>query len=1209
MQCLGRSVIFLLASMGMAVAQTNAGAITGTITDQQAAAMAGVKVTATNLATNVQQSSTTSNAGVYALPALEPGSYRLTAEAAGFNKLVRGPIRVVTSTTVNLDLEMPVGNTTVEVTVTAEAPLVQEATSTIAYSVNQKQIDELPLANQSALQVMSLLPGIVGEPGSEAAAVTTGYVTPGGGLSVSGGRMGSTQYMADGVSNTSQFLGRISQSFSSDAIAEVSVQQNSYSAEYGRVGGGVVNMTTKSGTNQLHGTLFSFSQNDILNAAPYRNTFDRKGMVRYWRGGVDVGGPVMIPKIYDGRNRTFFFAGFEPLRQYTQSSGFARVATDAEREGDFSQSVYNTATNQKIYVFRQFEYNLSGTGLTNQRIVLPANTAYPQFPNNVIPKNLISPIGQKVLKLQPMPNMPLNALGQNYSVFRNVRNTDNRFLVKADQVIRSNNRMSFRVAQVPVHGERYFMGGLIEQVPTDTSTGTNLAFTDTHTWGGNKVNEFRAGFNRSSITRREKNSQLEQDYFAQFGFPSVLKKGFPTLSTGDSQVQSFGSSVGNYEIDNFFQVTDIVNYTRGKHNIKTGFEFQAPQQNLIDYANVGGSWSFNSSMTNIGSGSTAAVLGIPNAQTGFGIASLLLAYPNSVSMAPAVIPYQYRWKYYAGFLQDDFKAARRLTLNLGVRYQVEVPRSEKHHNQGYFVPGTVTTSTGAQAGGYLQLNGLGGAINTLWPTRYNNWEPRIGFAYRLPKLVPGLSVLRGGYAITHTPTTGLFRIPIPDLSPRAAALAANGSANGGYVQMDNFPLVIPNRGFSFPSGGKVVDLTNVQTVYNLNPNVTIPYVQQWNFGLGWQWGNNYGLEMNYVGNKGTKLFGPSSLYNTINLPVYAQQYLAGVNMAERVPNPAGLQDQNGNPITVARQDLLRGIPTMSSIGDPLAQGYNSSYNALQMNFVKRFTHGVQFNINYTWMKSTDNSSCDGQFCNDNIQNWGVGFPQLRGGSRRLEHSISVYDIPSVFRFNYNWDLPAGRGKLLGRNAPSWLNQFVGNWKMSGTGSASSGLPLQALLGNTAGFPDDVGQIRPNIVPGVNAVMPGWRENVNNPATQRAPYVNSLAVFTPPAFLTTGTATRVLDNIRMPHTVTYNMAILKEFYIKEQMRFAFRAELYGAFNHPYFQTNGNNFTVYQNLDYSKVSAANNFTPAVTSANVNPAYADIGANIGGTRRIQLGLKFYF
>ncbi len=1056
---------------------------------------------------------------------------------------------------------------------------------------------------------MSLLPGVVGEPGSETVAVTTGYSTPGGGLSVSGGRMGSTMYQADGVSNNSMFFGRISLSFSSDALSEVTVQQNAYSAEYGRVGGGIVSMTTKSGTNKLHGTVFSFTQNDIFNAAPYRNTFDKKGIVRYWRGGIDVGGPVYIPKVYDGRNKTFFFVGFEPFRQYSQTSGFARVATEAEREGDFSQSVYNTATNQKVFLFRQFDFNPAGTALTNTRIILPANTPYPQWENNIIPKRFISPIGQRILKMQPLPNMALNNIGQNYSVMRNVKNVDNRYTIKADQVVSNSNRLSFRLARVPVKGERYFMGGLQEQVPTDTSLGTNAAFSDTHTWGGNKVNEFRMGFNRSVIARREKDIQLADNYFKEYGFPSALDRGFPVVSVGDSNVQSWGSNPGQYEIDNFFQVTNIVNWQRGKHSIKTGFEFQAPQQNLIDYGNVGGSWSFNSGMTNIGSGNTGTVLGIPNAQTGLGMASILLGFPNSVTMAPAVIPYQYRWKYYAGFLQDDIKVNSRLTLNLGVRYNLEVPRSEKHHNQGYFVPESVTNSTGGQQGGYLQLNGLGKAINTLWPTRYNGIEPRVGFAYRVPKLIKGLTVIRGAYAISHTPTNGLFRLPIPDLSPRSAQLAANGAANGAFVQMDNNPLVLTSKPFTWPSDGKFVDTASINTIYYLQQNVKIPYIQQWNFGLGFQFGRSYGLEVNYVGSKGTNLFGPSSLYNTINLPEYATQYLSGLNMGDRLPNPAGLKDANGNIITVARQDLLRGIPTMGSIGNPLGQGYNSSYNALQMNLQKRFSHGFQFNVNYTWMKSIDSSSCDGQFCSDAIQNWGTGAPQLLGGSRKQEHSVSVFSIPHVFRFNYNWDLPFGRGKAFMTSLPGWANQVIGNWKLSGTGSASSGIPLQATLGNNAGFPDDVGRIRANINSGVDPVNAGWRQNLNNPVTQRAPYINSLALYSAPAFMTTGNAPRVLDSIRMPNTGTYNMAILKEFPIREQIKMAFRCELYGALNHPFFQTNSNNFTVYQNLDYSKVNAANNFTPTVTQANLAPAYADIGANIGGIRRIQLGLKLYF
>jgi len=422
--------------------------------------------------------------------------------------------------------------------------------------------------------------------------------------------------------------------------------------------------------------------------------------------------------------------------------------------------------------------------------------------------------------------------------------------------------------------------------------------------------------------------------------------------------------------------------------------------------------------------------------------------------------------------------------------------------------------------------------------------------------------------------------------------------------MDRNPLIVPPAQAPWPTDGKLVDTANINTVYYLNPNVNMPYVQQWNLGLGFQFGKDYGLELNYVASKGTHLFGPTSQYNVIDPARYREQFVAGLNMTERVPNPAGLQDANGNIITVARQDLLRGIPTMGSIGNPLGQGYNSNYNALQVNLRKRFAHGLQYQINYTWMKSIDDSSCDGQFCNDNIQNWGTGAPQLLSGPRQNERSVSVFSLPHVFRFNYNWDLPFGKGKAFGANMPSWLNFVAGNWKTSGTGGLQSGSPLQAALGNNAGFPEDVGRIRPNINPGVAAILSGWRNNLNNPVTQRTPYVNTLALFSAPDRLTTGNAPRVFDHIRMPTTGSYNMSVMKEFPVKDQIRFAFRAELFGALNHPFPGTNGNNFTVYQNLNY-QASA----TPAVAAANINPAYADIGANIGGRRTIQLGLKLYF
>jgi len=1179
------------------LAQSNLGEITGTVFDQTKAVIGGVAVTAANLATNVTQRATTNKSGIYSLPDLQPGAYRVTLEKAGFNKLLREPITVESGRTSELDFNMLVGSTATEVTINADAPIVQTGTSTVQYGFDLKAIDELPVLNQSAIQILALLPGVQGDPGSEQAAITTGPTTPGAGLSISGSSQGTVQFQADGVSNTSLYYGRISLPLSTDAIGEMQVVQNSYSAEFRSGGGAVVSMTTKSGTNQYHGTVFSFTQNDILNASPWL-TYTKKGMLRYWRGGVDVGGPVAIPKLYNGRNKTFFFANYEPLRQYTQSQYFIRESTALERQGNFSQSIVNPVSNQPEFIFQQFKAG------TNTKLTEPANTPYPQFPNNTIPTSLISPIGSKILGQEPLPNMPMNALGDNYSVFRAIRNSDDRWLFRIDQVVTSNNRLSFRFAEVPTQGIRSYQGGYIENVPTDRNTGTNTTLSDTYTWGGNKVNEFRYGFNRSNNSRTQDPTELGVNGFQMFGFPSYLTKGVPILGGFDTQVQGFATDVGIYEIDNFFETSDTLSWVKGKHNLKIGADWQAPQQNLVDYGNVGGTWSFSASYTNIGSGNTGTVLGIPNATTGAGFATLLLGYPSGVSIAPAVIPYQYRWKYWAGFFQDDWKISPKLTLNMGMRYQIEVPREEKHNMQGVFVNQPVTLSTGAQQQGYIQMDGYNGASRTLWPTRYNNWEPRFGFAYRLPAIIPGLQVMRGAYAINHIPTSGLFSSAFPDFSPKTESLATNGAANGGQVQMDFNPMVLPTAGISIPSNGQFTNTGNINAIYYLNPHVVIPYVQQWNFGFGFQFGHTMGLDINYVGNKSTNLFGPSSVFNSINLQQYTTDYQAGMNMSASIPNPQGILGSNGKVTNVTLQNSLRPLSTLGDITDPLEEGFDARYDALQINYTKRFSGGFQFNVNYVWMKAMDDQSCMGQFCSAVccLQNWGTASPQLYGDSHSLEKSISTYDVPNDFRLNYNWDIPVGKGKHFFNIQKGWINQMIGNWKTSGNLEERSGFPFAVWSGTSAGFPDDVSHIRPNVNPGVNPIQPGWKANCNNPITQVCTYVNALAYFSPPSYLSVGDATRVMANLRMPHIQNYNMAFLKEFPLHERIKLAYRAELYGALNHPTFTTNQNAMTLYSSLSYVGTLAP------VTANNISTSFSTMN-NIGGRRTIQMGLKLYF
>jgi hypothetical protein len=329
-------------------------------------------------------------------------------------------------------------------------------------------------------------------------------------------------------------------------------------------------------------------------------------------------------------------------------------------------------------------------------------------------------------------------------------------------------------------------------------------------------------------------------------------------------------------------------------------------------------------------------------------------------------------------------------------------------------------------------------------------------------------------------------------------------------------------------------------------------------------------------------------------------------MSQSIPNPQGITGANGQVINVTRANSLRPLSTLGDIMNPTSQGFDSRYDALQINYSKRFSLGFQFNVNYVWMKAMDDVSCSGSFCTVVccIQDWGVGEPQLFGDSHSLEKSISTYDIPSDFRLNYNWDIPVGKGKKFFNVQRGWIDQLIGNWKTSGNLEERSGYPFSIIAGTSAAFPDDVANLRPNVVPGVNPILPNWKAGCDNPVTQTCPFINALAYFTPPTSLSVGNATRVEDAVRMPHVHYYNMAILKEFPLHERVKLAFRAELYGALNHISFATNQNDFTVYTGLNY--VGTA---TPVATANNIVSSFASLNSNLKGQRTIQLGLKLYF
>jgi hypothetical protein len=490
------------------------------------------------------------------------------------------------------------------------------------------------------------------------------------------------------------------------------------------------------------------------------------------------------------------------------------------------------------------------------------------------------------------------------------------------------------------------------------------------------------------------------------------------------------------------------------------------------------------------------------------------------------------------------------------------------------------------------------------PTKYNNFEPRIGFAYRLLD-APFTIVVRSAYGIVHEPTTGLFLNALPDFSPRSSSLAAQGGQNGQWVNLTFNPAVLPPALPQWPSNGKFSDLTLINSagLVTLPNNWETPYLQQWNFGLGFDFTHNWGLQTNYVGSKGTNLFGPYQLSNLQNFNQYQSAFFAKQNLSAQINNPYGVHDINGNVYQITAGDLFRQNPLIGAVANPFTQGYNSSYNALQAQLVKRYSFGLQFTVSYTWSKSLDDASCQGQSCSFAYSGFGgATFRQLANGSRQSERSVSSYDIPHNLSISHNWDLPFGHGQYLLRNAPNWVDHMVGGWKLGGIYNIRSGQPWVANVGaGNAGFPADYGSIRPNIISGCEYVNPAWK-NIRG-TSNTANYLNP-SCFTPTDRFTTGNTPRTLPYLRYPLFWTYDLSLLKDFTIHDRIKLQFRSEFYNVFNHANFQGNANNPNLYSTLDYTNFSS-----PPVTASSINTAWSVTSNNTGPNRTIQLALKLNF
>ncbi|HEU4391402.1 MAG TPA: TonB-dependent receptor [Blastocatellia bacterium] len=1181
------AIVFLLAAP--IFGQTNKGGITGTVTDQTGAVIAGASVTVTNIGTNEAIKLTTSDGGTFSAPLLDPVEYRVTVEAQGFKKSVVQKVKVDTANTATVNVTLEAGAASVEITVVAGAPLVNTESGTPGRTITQRQIVDVPLNNRSVLDLAVTAPNVSGDAGSEDPDLASTIPTPGFNLFVNGGRAGTTNILADGARNTGVGLGRAVVTFSPDSVQEFTVQTSNFSAEYGQSGGGIINMTTKSGSNRLEGTLYWYHRNPALNAAPFTTATTNRPVSnrRQHQFGAIVGGPVWIPKVYDGHDKTFFFVAYEPRYYYDSTPTDGLLPTDAMRRGDFSNVVfvnggYTTADIAARFglpalrdatIYNQFEV------IGNQFRRLPAPAAgqtFPVFPGNRIPANMLDPTSQELLKYLATPgDYFINGAGQlrNYASTAFIVNRENRLTTRIDHQFNNNNRLSGRYTQVPIRGNRGtgdFQIGRdeVNTGGTDYSWSRQVLLSDTWTVSPTMINELRANYTYGRFSRTLPpmfDMMTGRNLSTELGLPSVTPGGLPQFDTNMGFI-GWAQSQQNENAEHTYNIADNFTWVHQNMTWKFGTDLADMRLKTIPlFGGVGGRYD----MTNRNWSNSA----LTNGAGGIEFAQFLMGIHTAVLLRDTLIPYYYDWKSAAFFVQNDWKVRPNLTLNLGLRYTLQLPRTEKYDRQGAFLPelakeyplaAPVTLPDGRVITKALvppfAFSGRGGRDRYLFPVDYNGWEPRIGFAW-VPNFdwnKSGHFVVRGGYGLSHAPLTGMGRNPSPDFGATQTFAPDTGAVNPAFIMRlcCNPPNVIPRtpeQRLNIPADGlDYLGSINYAGIANaVSSNSHVPYAQSWSLSLSYQLPHQTVVEGAYTGAKGTHLYLPPINLNPRSYDEAESYFRIGQSPETLVNDPLGRLAPNGSVFRIAqgtRGTKYLGFSALNSVFDSSS---NSIRHAAYVDVRRRFSSGLSFTANYTFAKSIDDSSDNGgvRFVDFNIirSNGQVTV----GAPRSNDRSVSTFDVKHAFSTTFLYDLPFGRGRSFFAGVPGWAQHVIGDWSVSGVGRVQGGVPLVIVIrdGNQLAA-GNLRAIRPDLVPGVPLKNPLWSKNCPT-GTLCEPYFNPSAFIRPPKG-EIGDAPRVIDAARWPTIKTLDLSIAKNFRLTERTRLQLRVDFINAFNHPIFQ---------------------------------------------------------
>jgi len=870
----------LAASVFSIFGQTPTATLVGRVTDATKAPVAAAEIKVRNVNTNLVREAASHDNGEYTVSSLPPGVYDVTIAKSGFQTIRETALELQVGQTARLDAQLNVGAVTESIEIKAEVPLLNTETSSRGDVVTTKELTEMPLNgrdfNDLAFLVAGVQPAEQGGKGSP-------YVA-------NGARADASNVTIDGINDQNPRDAGAQARPPLDALQEFKFQTSGYSAEYGRLAGGVVNMVLRSGGNQLHGSLFEFVRNDLFDA---RNFFDiNKSELRRNQFGGTLSGPITLPHLYSGHDRTFFLASWESFRGVVGSNSIGVIPTALERQGNFSKSV--DASGKPILIKDPL---LSGSCTATN------NTAC--FPGNIIPTSRFNPIATKLLDYYPLPNL----IGPN-NYLANATTPDdwNSYLFKVDHRLTMKDNLAARVLYRPETSSNPFSGSPLGTFGSTTkSTQSLYGLSDTHIFSPSVINEFRAGLTRT--VNNQQSAHAGTNWAAQLGIPGTTNdpslSGFPKFSV--TGYETFGDSTSNpirYTV-NDFNYNDVVTWNKGRHSIRFGADYLRVQYYQPTNSNFNGTFTFNGKNTNNG------------------FADMLLGYTSSTSRKIGTVTNHLYGRSLGTFVQDDFKLRPSLTLNLGLRWEYQAAPYEKYGQMTNYVPsigkviiGGASTVPDWQAtvanAGLTGLVALASDYNlpiSLVNTNYNNIAPRVGFAWR--PFNNNRTVIRSGYGIFYTGSRlSAVRTDLAGGFPFSVAQTFTGSTSNPTL------LTLTN-----PFPASLAKVSGVTSANGYEVNAPSPYLQSWNFTVEREVGRGVALEAGYAGSKGTHLGRKYDVNQEIRTPTSITRPYAGFGDIEYY-----------------------------------TFGTDSSYNSLTFTLRKRLANGLFFRANYTYAKSIDLAS-------------------------------------------------------------------------------------------------------------------------------------------------------------------------------------------------------------------------------------------------------------